>query len=50
MSVTHPNADFTTAHARDFAARHPQLAPFLVALAIFVVSAAVILACTGLSA
>jgi hypothetical protein len=48
MSVTHPSADFTAARPTDFAGKHPQLAPFLVALAIFVVSAAVILVCTGL--
>jgi hypothetical protein len=48
MSVTHPNARLTQAHLSDFAERHHQLAPFLVALCIFTVSAAVVLAFTGL--
>ena len=48
MSVTHANARITPAHLSDFAERHPQLAPFLVALCIFTVSAAVVLAFTGL--
>jgi hypothetical protein len=48
MSVTHANARITPAHLSDFAGRHPQLAPFLVAFCIFTVSAAVVLAFTGL--
>ena len=48
MSVTHPSTYVPTAHPSDFAARHPQLASFLVAAAIFVVSAVAILAFSGL--
>jgi hypothetical protein len=48
MSVTHVNARITPAHLSDFAGRHKQLAPFLAALCIFTVSAAVVLAITGL--
>jgi hypothetical protein len=48
MSVTHPYARISPAHPSDFAGRHPQLAPFLVALCIFMVSGAVVLAFSGL--
>ena len=50
MSVTHPHADFSGIEHHGFAAGHPQLAPFLVAVAIFAVSAVVALALTGLPA
>jgi hypothetical protein len=50
MSVTHPTAGLTPAHPSDFAARHPQLAPMLVALGIFAVAALAVLAVSGLPA
>ena len=50
MSVTHPNADFAPAKRHDLASERPQLAPFLVAVAIFVVSGIVALVFTGLPA
>jgi hypothetical protein len=50
MSVTHPHADFSTVDRHGFATSHPHLAPFLVAVAIFAVSAVVALAFTGLPA
>jgi hypothetical protein len=50
MSVTHPGADFVPVKRHDFADRHPQLAPFLLAVAMFAVSAVVALAFTGLPA
>jgi hypothetical protein len=50
MSVTHPHADFGHAEPRGFAAEHPHLAPFLVAVAISVVSVVVSLAVIGLPA
>ena len=46
MSVTHPHATFAPVQ-RSFADRHPQLAPFLFAAAIVLVSIAVALAFTG---
>ncbi len=48
MSVTHPRATFAPVPNNSFAERYPQLAPFLVAAAIVVVSIAVALAFTGL--
>ena len=48
MSITHPNATFAPAPRHSFADRYPQLAPFLVAAAIVVVSIAVSLVFTGL--
>lgn len=48
MSVTHPNASFAPAPQQGFVDKHPQLAPFLVAMAVFVLSAATALAITGL--
>ena len=49
MSVTHPHATFPgIAAGRNFAERHPQLAPSLVAVALFVLAGAVALAFTGL--
>jgi hypothetical protein len=50
MSVTHPNVTLTPAARRGFADRYPELAPFLAAAAIVVVSIAVALAFTGLPA
>jgi hypothetical protein len=50
MSVTHPSADFAPVKRHDFASEHPQLAPFLVAVAIFAVSAVLALMFTGLPA
>ena len=47
MSVTHPSEVFPTAR-KQFLAGHDQLKPFLLAVAIFAVSAAVALAFTGL--
>jgi len=47
MSVTHP--DISLAPARQgFATQHQHLAPFLVAVAIFVVTVAISLGFTGL--
>ncbi len=46
MSVTHPTASLAPAYQR-FADRHPQLAPFLVAVAMAFVSVLVSLAITG---
>jgi hypothetical protein len=48
MSVTHPDVGFAGVHSRGVVANHPQLAPFLVAMAVFVVSGLVALAITGL--
>ena len=49
MSVTHPHATFPgIAAGRSFAERHPQLAPFLAGVALFVLSGAIALAFTGL--
>ena len=48
MSVTHPQARLTPADLSDFAGKHPQLAPFLAALGIFIVSAVAVLAISGL--
>ncbi len=50
MSVTHANADLVTAPPHGFADRHPQLAPFIVAVALFAASLFVALAFTGLPA
>ena len=50
MSVTHPHADFAPVKRHDFASEHPHLAPLLVAVVIFAVSAVVALAFTGLPA
>jgi hypothetical protein len=50
MSVTHPDADLAPVRRIDFASAHPQLTPFVVAVAIFAVSLAVALAITGLPA
>ena len=48
MSVTHPNTAFAPSSQEGFVGRHPQVAPALVAVAIFVISVAVSLAFTGL--
>jgi hypothetical protein len=48
MSVTHPEARFAPVQHGGFAAAHPQLTPFLVAVAIFLVSATVAMSFTGL--
>jgi hypothetical protein len=48
MSVTHPEAVYLATRRRDFISRHPQLAPFLVALGLFVASVVVALSATGL--
>ena len=50
MSVTHLPTDFATVERHGFVAGHPHLAPFLVAIAISVVSVVVSLAFTGLPA
>ena len=51
MSVTHPTtATIPVAQTHDFAQRHPQLAPFLVAVAIVTVSILAALVVTGLPA
>jgi hypothetical protein len=50
MSVTHSDANFSTVERHGFTTGHPHLAPFLVAVAIFVVSAVAALAFTGLPA
>ena len=47
MSVTHPTEVFS-ASRKPFLAGHDQLKPFLLAVAIFLVSAAVALSFTGL--
>jgi hypothetical protein len=47
MSVTHPSETFSSSH-KEFLAGHDQLKPFLLAVAIFAVSVAVVLAFTGL--
>jgi hypothetical protein len=47
MSVTHPEVSLAPVR-RAFAVQHPHLAPFLVAMAIFVVTVALSLAFTGL--
>lgn len=48
MSVTHPSTGFAPAAGAGFASQHPQLAPFLLAVAIVTVSIVVSLAITGL--
>jgi hypothetical protein len=50
MSVTHPATGFAPVSGHGFASAHPQLAPFLVAVGIFVATVAVALAFTGLPA
>ena len=49
MSVTYPDENLVRERRR-FASDHPQLAPFLVAMAIFVVTGVIALAFTGLPA
>ena len=48
MSATYPTTGFRPAERHGFTADHPQLAPFLVAVAIFLVSGLVALGFTGL--
>lgn len=48
MSVTHPSTTFPAATRKEFLAGHDQLKPFLLALAMFLVSGAVALLFTGL--
>jgi hypothetical protein len=48
MSVTHPDTILPTAPSHRFADQHPQLAPFVVAVALFAASLVVALAFTGL--
>jgi hypothetical protein len=50
MSATHPSSSFPAKTHGSFAANHPQLAPFLLAMAVFVVCGIVALAITGLPA
>ena len=50
MSVTHAHTDFATVERHGFVAGHPHLAPFLLAVAISVVSVVIVLAFTGLPA
>jgi hypothetical protein len=50
MSVTHSGASFAPVRLSAFATRHPQLAPFLVAVAIAAVTVSVALAFVGLPA
>jgi hypothetical protein len=50
MSVTHPDVAIAPVPHRGFAERHPQLAPFVLAVAIAVVSVFATLAFTGLPA
>ena len=47
MSVTHPSATFGVGH-KELLAGHEQLKPFLLAVAMFVVSVTVALVFTGL--
>ena len=48
MSVTHPDTAFVPAPQRGFAEQHPQLVPFLFALAILAVATTVALSLIGL--
>jgi len=48
MSVTHPDEGLILTRPSDLAARHPPLAPMLVAACIFVMSAVVVLVFSGL--
>ena len=48
MSVTHPDIAFTPATQPGFAQKHPQLAPFLLAVVILAVATIVALSLTGL--
>jgi hypothetical protein len=48
MSVTHPDTVLPTVSSHRFADQHPQLAPFVVAVALFAASLVVALAFTGL--
>jgi len=48
MSVTHPGVTIAPSSWRRFAEQHPQLEPFLVAMAMFVVCGAIALAIPGL--
>jgi hypothetical protein len=48
MSVTHPDTTFAPAQQHSFTDKHPQLAPFLLAIAILSVAATVALSLTGL--
>jgi hypothetical protein len=48
MSVTHADTSLATVPSHNFAQRHPQLAPFAVAVAFVAVSILVALAFTGL--
>jgi hypothetical protein len=50
MSVTHPDAGLAPAERRGLVSDHPQLMPFLVAVAIFAVTVAVVLSFIGLPA
>jgi hypothetical protein len=50
MSVTHPNTGFASVGHRAFTEEHPQLTPFLAAVAIAAVSIVVFLALIGLPA
>ncbi|HET7883864.1 MAG TPA: hypothetical protein VFL55_23455 [Acetobacteraceae bacterium] len=50
MSATYPATGLRPAERYGFVADHPQLAPFLVAVAIFIVSVLVALGFTGLPA
>ena len=48
MSVTHPGTAFAPDLRRGFAERHPQLTPFLLAMAILSAAATIALSVTGL--
>ena len=50
MSVTNPDAGFAPAERHSLASDHPQLMPFLVAVAIFAVTVAAVLSFIGLPA
>jgi hypothetical protein len=50
MSVTHPDPSLATVPSHHFADQHPQLAPFVVAVALCAASLLVALAFTGLPA
>ena len=50
MSVTHPVAGLVDVKHRGLASDHPQLMPFLVAMAIFAVTVTVVLSFIGLPA
>jgi len=50
MSATHPHVAIPAPEGPGFTERHPQLAPFLVGMAMFLAAGAVALLFTGLPA